>query len=232
MNAPARLDEAPLGARSMDDLLAVSLGLHGHLCPGLVLGARMTLAGCREIGLDRPRRAGKTLVVFVEIDRCATDAIQALTGVSLGKRTLKYLDYGKMAATFVNTAAGSAVRVAARDGARALVPRWAPGERDPRLGQVAAYRVMPERDLLHVEPVVVEPGWLDRRRARVFCDVCGEGVSYQREVRVGMWTLCRPCSGDRYCATQGRAGEALRAQGSTELSRRLDNPGDLRRAAG
>jgi formylmethanofuran dehydrogenase subunit E len=87
-------DLAPLGAplreRSFDDLLAEAVRFHGHLCPGQVLGVRMALAGCRAVGLEEPRRAGKGLVVFVEIDRCATDAIQVLTGVSLGKRTLKH----------------------------------------------------------------------------------------------------------------------------------------------
>jgi formylmethanofuran dehydrogenase subunit E len=160
----------------------------------------MALAGCREVGIDRPRSAGKGLVVFVEIDRCATDAIQTVTGVSLGKRTLKHLDYGKMAATFVNVASGAAVRVAARDSSRALATEWAPGESDPRQAQVVAYRVMPEADLLSIEPVVVDPGWLDRRRVRVACEGCGEGINYEREVRAGGRTLCRACSGQSYYA--------------------------------
>ena len=90
--------EAPLAQRPFDELVEEAVAFHGHLCPGQVLGVRMAVTGCREVGIPLPRRAGKGLVVFVEIDRCATDAIQALTGVSLGKRTLKHLDYGKMAA--------------------------------------------------------------------------------------------------------------------------------------
>jgi formylmethanofuran dehydrogenase subunit E len=190
--------EAPLRERSFDDLLAEAVRFHGHLCPGQVLGVRMALAGCREIGLERPRRAGKALVVFVEIDRCATDAIQALTGVSLGKRTLKHVDYGKVAATFVNVVRGTAVRVLVRDDARMLVPDWAPGESDARQAQIAAYRLMPEDSLLHCEPVTVVPGWLDRPRTRVACEVCGEGINYRREVVVNARVLCRPCAGDRY----------------------------------
>ena len=104
--------------RSFDDLLAEAVTFHGHLCPGQVLGVRMTQAGCRDAGIPDPRAAGKTLVVIVEIDRCATDAIQALTGVSLGKRTLKHLDFGKTAATFINRDSGAGVRVAARETAR------------------------------------------------------------------------------------------------------------------
>ena len=190
--------DVPLGMPWLETLIEQAVAFHGHLCPGQVLGARIAVAGCRELGLERPRSAGKRLVVFVEIDRCATDAIQALTGVSLGKRTLKYLDYGKMAATFVDVAAGRAVRVVARDGARALAPEWALGEADPRLTQIAAYRVMPESLLLHIEPVAIAPGWLDRQRVRVPCGQCGEDVNYEREVSRGGLTLCRPCSGETY----------------------------------
>lgn len=193
--------EAPLRERPFDDLLAEAVRFHGHLCPGQVLGVRMALAGCREIGLEQPRRAGKALVVFVEIDRCATDAIQALTGVSLGKRTLKHVDYGKMAATFVSLVRGTAVRVVARDDARALVPDWAPGESDPRRAQIVAYRVMPEESLLRHEPVTVVPGWLDRPRVRVPCEACGEGINYRREAIVNARVLCRPCAGERYYRT-------------------------------
>jgi formylmethanofuran dehydrogenase subunit E len=190
--------EAPLRERSFDDLLAEAVRFHGHLCPGQVLGVRMTLAGCRAVGIEEPRRAGKGLVVFVEIDRCATDAIQVLTGVSLGKRTLKHVDYGKMAATFVDVARGTAVRVVARDDARALVPAWAPGESDPRRAQIAAYRVMPEPELLRIDPVTVNPGWLDRPRVRVRCEGCGEGINYRREIIMDARVLCRPCAGEGY----------------------------------
>lgn len=86
----------------------------------------MTMAGCREVGLDEPKKT-KQLIVYVEIDRCAADAIQAVTGCKLGKRTLKHVDYGKMAATFVNIATGRAVRVAAKETAREEAWRHAPG---------------------------------------------------------------------------------------------------------
>jgi formylmethanofuran dehydrogenase subunit E len=196
--SPALLVEPAITARDFDALLEEAVRFHGHLCPGQVLGVRMAVAGCREVGLPHPRSAGKGLVVFVEIDRCATDAIQALTGVSLGKRTLKHVDYGKMAATFVNVATAAAVRVAARDEARAHAGRWAPEEPEARLAQITAYRIMPEADLLSIRPVRIMPGWLERRRVRVHCEACGEGINYQREVRLDGRTLCRPCSGDRY----------------------------------
>lgn len=190
--------EPALSERDFDDLLGEAVGFHGHLCPGQVLGVRMALAGCREVGLDQPRSAGKGLVVFVEIDRCATDAIQALTGVSLGKRTLKHVDYGKAAATFVNVGTGRAVRVAARDGAREAAGRWMAGAPDARVAQQEAYRAMPEVELLDVTPVRIEPGWLDRRRVRVPCAACGEGINYGREVVHDGRALCRACAGERY----------------------------------
>ncbi len=198
MTPAIALAEAPLAQRPFDELVEEAVAFHGHLCPGQVLGVRMAVTGCREVGIPLPRRAGKGLVVFVEIDRCATDAIQALTGVSLGKRTLKHLDYGKMAATFVNVAGGAAVRVSARDDARTLAPSYAPGEADARQAQIQAYQVMPEAALLSIEPVVVNPGWLDRRRVRVLCEECGEGINYQRELTAGGRILCRPCGGEGY----------------------------------
>jgi formylmethanofuran dehydrogenase subunit E len=193
----------PLHERNFDDLLAEAVSFHGHLCPGQVLGVRMAMAGCREVGIGDPRRAGKSLVVVVEIDRCATDAIQALTAVSLGKRTLKHVDFGKMAATFVNRLQGTAVRLVARDSARALAAEIVPTETDPRRAQAAAYRVMRESDLLRIDRVVVAPGVLDRRRVRVPCEGCGEGVNYEREVRAGGRVLCRACAGERYYRYDG-----------------------------
>lgn len=200
--------------RPFDELLAEAVRFHGHLCPGQALGVRMTVAGCRETGFAEPRAAGKRLVVFVEIDRCATDAIQALTGVSLGKRTLKHLDYGKMAATFVNTLTGAAVRVAARDSARALAARLAPDAADARSAQTAAYREMPEAALLALERVTIAPGWLDRRRVRVTCQACGEDVGYQREVRRQGRVLCRACAEGAYYAPAARPLDARARSGA------------------
>jgi len=214
------LADTPLSERQFDDLLEEAIAFHGHLCPGQVLGVRMAVAGCRQVGIDRPRRAGKGLVVFVEIDRCACDAIQTVTGCSLGKRTLKHLDYGKMAATFVNVASGEAVRVVARDDARERAGAYAPGVTDPRKAQIAAYRVMPEAELLSLTPVVIRPGWLDRKRARVFCQLCGEGINYGLEVVSDGLTLCRSCFAGGYYVprTEGPAApeEAIRSAHAAE----------------
>src|SRR6185503_4760507 len=141
--------------RSFEELLQESSTIHGHHCAGQVLGVRMAMIGCREVGIDEPKNC-KKLIIYVEMDRCATDAVQAVTGCSLGKRTLKFLDYGKMAATFVNTETRRAVRVLAKDDARALAPRYAQDAANPREAQKQDYRIMPEEILFTVTPVSLE----------------------------------------------------------------------------
>ncbi|MCI5218970.1 MAG: formylmethanofuran dehydrogenase, partial [Candidatus Electrothrix sp. LOE2] len=97
---------------SFDELLAVSTKIHGHICAGQVIGVRMSILGLERIGIDDPKGADrKKLYVLVEIDRCATDAIKSVTGCSLGKRSMRWMDFGIMAATFVNLETGKAVRV-------------------------------------------------------------------------------------------------------------------------
>jgi formylmethanofuran dehydrogenase subunit E len=103
----------------LQELLDESVRLHGHLCPGQVLGVRMAMLGLNEIGIADPKGTDrKNLIVFVEMDRCATDAIQSVTGCSLGHRTMKFLDYGKMAATFLNLKTQKAARIVAREESR------------------------------------------------------------------------------------------------------------------
>jgi formylmethanofuran dehydrogenase subunit E len=182
--------------RSFEELLLESSAIHGHHCAGQVLGVRMAMAGCREAGIDEPKGC-KKLVVYVEMDRCATDAVQAVTGCSLGKRTLKFLDHGKMAATFVNTETHHAVRVLAKDDARALVQLYAPDAPNPREAQKRAYRIMAEEALFAIQPVKIQipeqemPGY---RGARARCDECGEGINFHREVRIDGRILCIPCA--------------------------------------
>lgn len=187
--------------RSFDELLKESSSLHGHLCAGQVLGVRMAMAGCREVGIDEPRGC-KKLIVYVETDRCATDAVQAVTGCSLGKRTLKFLDYGKMAATFVNLETNKAVRVLARDEARSAAPRYCQDSANPGEAQKKAYAVMPDEVLFSIQPDQVVwtpdenmPGF---RGGRVFCDKCGEGINFRREIKAHGRALCIPCARGSY----------------------------------
>src|SRR6476646_6293123 len=106
---------------SLDQLLTECEALHGHMCAGQLLGARMAMLGCSLVGVNEPRGVDrKKLIVWVEIDRCMADAVSAVTGVRLGKRTLKYVDYGKVAATFLNTTSNKSVRIVALETSRQL----------------------------------------------------------------------------------------------------------------
>lgn len=192
-------------------LLQESVNLHGHLCPGQVLGVRMAMVGLSSIGIDDPRgKDRKNLFVFVEMDRCATDAVQSVTGCSLGKRTMKFLDYGKMAATFLNVLTGKAVRVVALDSARHKAEKLFPLIEDKYAAQLEAYKVMPDEALFETADVSVEikpedlPG---RPLSRVQCSMCGEYIQDMREVYRDGKALCRPCSGESYYTSRTKPGE-------------------------
>jgi formylmethanofuran dehydrogenase subunit E len=186
--------------KSLDEYLALAAQSHGHLCAGQVLGVRLAMLGLRELGIADPVAERKRFVTYVEIDRCATDAIALVTGCRLGKRALKFYDWGKMAATFVDLQTGHAVRIAARDSskekARALFPDL-PKEQ----GQQQAYRVMTDEDLFdrRVVHVTVRPEDLPGYKGvRVVCAQCGESVQFRREVVRHGRTLCRACAGESY----------------------------------
>ena len=186
-----------------DTLLEGSAQAHGHLCPGQVVGVRMAMLGCRLIGLDKPRRLPqiKKLIVYVEIDRCAADAIAHVTGVKLGRRSLKFVDNGIMAATFVNLESGEAYRIVSTESARDRAREYAPDIADRREQQLAAYRNMPDDVLFTVTPVWVDvpvhemPG---PSRFKVRCESCGIMVRDKKEVRVNDRVLCRPCAHGTY----------------------------------
>jgi formylmethanofuran dehydrogenase subunit E len=168
----------------------------------------MALLGCRLVGVEDPRGADrKKLIVWVEIDRCMTDALGAVTGVRLGRRSLKYFDYGKVAATFLNTETCEAVRVAALDESRALADERYPQIESKKERQFRAYREADEAELFRTERVSVEYGEMDepgRPRARVKCAGCGEGVNDGREsVGADGATLCRPCARGGYYKSLG-----------------------------
>jgi formylmethanofuran dehydrogenase subunit E len=186
--------------RSFDELFKECSSRHDHYCAGHGLGVRIAMAGCREVGIDEPRGC-KKLLVYVKIDLCATDAIQTVTGCTLGKRTLKFLDYGKMAATFVNVETKKAVRILAKDDARLLVPQCRPETVDPREAQKKACTLMPEEALFTVQPTVVHTPAENMRGfqgARVLCDDCGEAINFSREIKLHGRTLCVACARGPY----------------------------------
>lgn len=188
---------------SLDELLKECGRLHGHLCAGQLLGVRMALQGLRLIGVSDPRGADrKKLIVWVEIDRCLADAVGAVTGVRLGKRSLKFFDYGKVAATFLNTETGEAVRLVALDESRQLADARYPLIEDRKARQFRAYKEATEEELFKVERVAVEYTEMDapgRPRKRVVCLECGEGINDGREVCISVGQpLCRPCATGGY----------------------------------
>ncbi len=201
---------------NFENLLDESVKIHGHLCPGQVLGVRMSMLGLKKIGIKDPKsRDRKNLMVFVEIDRCATDAIQSVTGCSAGKRTLKLLDYGKMAATFVNLKTGKigmtprgrvvprfrAVRILAKEESKVRAKNYFPEITDKYQCQTAAYKVMPDDELFSWENVKIEipeqdmPG---RPIKRVRCDKCREHVQDMREIHLDGKVLCKACANGAY----------------------------------
>jgi len=184
-------------------LLEGSARAHGHLCPGQVVGVRMAMLGCRLIGLDNPRELPqiKQLIVYVEIDRCATDAIAYVTGVKLGRRSLKFIDNGIMAATFVNLESGRAFRIVSTEKSRDLARNYASDCGDIRQQQLEAYKRMPDEDLFTVMPVQVEVPFHDMpgpSRFKVRCDACGAMVRDKKEVLINDRVLCRPCAHGTY----------------------------------
>jgi formylmethanofuran dehydrogenase subunit E len=183
---------------SFDELLRQAETAHGHLCAGQVLGVRMAMLGCRRLGIDEPRgKDRKRLVTFVEIDRCATDAIGVVTGCRLGKRALKFRDWGKMAATFIDLPSGRAVRIAARETSKTLASEMYPEMENKNQQQMRAYREMRDEDLFDEQWVRVTleprefPGY---RGERIACALCGEGINYERHVIRDAQTLCVACA--------------------------------------
>lgn len=187
----------------VDILVEGSAKAHGHLCPGQVIGVRMAMLGCKLIGLDEPSQMPqiKKIIVYVEIDRCATDAIAYVTGVKLGRRSLKFVDYGIMAATFVNIENNCAVRVLSTEDARDLAPLYAPEISGKYQQQLEAYKRMPDNVLFQVQKVRLDIGEYELpgpTRKKVSCSRCGQVIRDNREVIQKGIVLCKPCTKGAY----------------------------------
>jgi len=188
---------------TLDELLKQCEVLHGHMCAGQLLGARMALLGCRLIGIDDPHeRDRKKLIVWVKIDRCMADAVSAVTGVRLGKRSLKYQDYGKGAATFLNMETDKAFRIVALESSRALADVRFGEIQGKRERQFRAYREATDEELFKLERVKVELKDFDAPgspRSRVICSQCFEGVNDGREIIMESGRVfSRPCASGAY----------------------------------
>ncbi len=189
--------------KTFEEYEQLAAAAHGHMCAGQILGLRLAIHGCELLGIADPTGADrKRLVTYVEIDRCATDAITVVTGCRMGKRALKFRDFGKMAATFCDLATGRAVRVVARESSKQNAKEMFPEIADKNQQQMRAYRDMDPTLLFDHQWVRVKvephdmPGF---KGPRITCATCGEGINFQKEVRGDDGhTLCRACAGDRY----------------------------------
>ncbi len=189
--------------KPFEELLASSVEAHGHLCPGQVVGVRMAMLGYRLIGLDELTRQDqiKKLIVYVEMDRCTADAVAHVTGVKLGRRSLKFMDYGIMAATFVNLETDKSYRILSTEEARDLVPLYAPEVEGKSRQQLEAYKRMPDSVLFQVQKVQVDLSEYDLpgpTRRKVSCARCGQVIRDNREVVMDDLPLCRPCAHGAY----------------------------------
>ena len=192
-------------------ILAASSARHRHLCPRQVLGARIGLAGGAALGLDLPR-ADKRLLVFVESDGCFADGVEVATGCAMGHRTLRLEDYGKIAAVFVDVTSERAVRVAPQLDVRQRAYAYAPGECRHYFAQLRAYQVMPDDELLTIQPVTLATPVatiVSRPIVRANCDRCSEEIINEREIVGGGQTLCRSCAGPGYYTSSGRLPKSL-----------------------
>jgi len=182
------------------NLLERSASRHSHLCPRQVLGVRIALAGAAALGLDVPR-PDKRLLVILETDGCFADGIEVATGCTIGHRTLRVEDYGKIAATFVDVRTGESLRVAPAPDVRRRAYTYAPHEPRHYFAQLHAYQVMPDEELLTIQKVLLATpiqAIVSRAGVRVNCDACGEEIINEREIRRAGLILCQACAGQAY----------------------------------
>lgn len=176
------------------------LALHDHICPRQVLGLRMAEHAAAALGLELPRE-DKRLIAFVEMDGCFADGVMVASGCSMGHRTLRLVDEGKIAATFVDTRTRRALRVWPRADARVRALAAQPGAKSRWHAQFEAYQCLPVAELLQMREVALAldlDALISRNGLRVICDRCGEEITNARELHVQGETLCRSCAGQSY----------------------------------
>jgi formylmethanofuran dehydrogenase subunit E len=189
--------------QDFETLLTGSAEAHGHLCPGQVVGVRMAMLGCRLIGLNEPtcHKQIKKLIVYVEMDRCTADAVAYATGVKLGRRSLKFMDYGIMAATFVNLETGKAFRILSTEESRDLADAYAPEIPGKHARQLEAYKRMPDSVLFRVQKVdarVKDADMPGPTRYKATCQLCGQVIRDGREIVRNNQVICKPCTQESY----------------------------------
>ena len=186
--------------RKLQEALEVASARHRHLCPRQVLGARCAIAAAAILELEVPR-TDKRLLVIVETDGCFVDGVEAVTGGSVGGRTLRVEDYGKIAATFIDVKTERALRVAPQIDVRARASDYAPEQTRRYFAMLHGYQRMPDAELLSFQWVNLSKSVaaiVSRAGARAKCDECGEEIINEREVVRAGATLCRTCAGGGY----------------------------------
>jgi formylmethanofuran dehydrogenase subunit E len=191
---------------SFEELLDQSAALHKHLCPRQVLGVRMGILASERLGLPLPQ-TNKRLLTFIETDGCFADGVAVATGCWVGHRTLRVLDFGKVAATFVDTRSDPALRIDPHPSARERAHSFAPEAKNRWEGYLLGYQRMPIEELLVFQPVGLSQPvnqLLSRPSARAICQVCGEEIINERERMHEGTVLCRPCAGERYYKVESK----------------------------
>jgi formylmethanofuran dehydrogenase subunit E len=184
----------------LEEFLTASTLLHRHLCPRQVLGIRMGIYAATLLQVPYPQQ-NKRLYTFVETDGCFADGVALSTGCTLGHRTLRLMDYGKAAATFVDTQTEKALRIRPGLDIRTQASRLIPNAKSRWHAQLAAYQIMPTEDLFDVQTVCLTvslSALLSRPGVRVTCDICHEEIINEREIMDGQTVLCRACAGTGY----------------------------------
>ncbi len=218
MTAPNGWNSNLFNRDTLTPLLNASTKNHRHLCPRQVLGIRMGLLGLRQLGLlgeneNLFNNARKRLLTIMETDGCGADGVAVAVDCHVSRRTLRVVDFGKMAATFVDTVTEQAIRVAPTAQSRELAPDFAPGARSRWHAYLEAYQVMPDDLLLAWQPVKLNTPVgqiVSRAGVRVLCDVCGEEIINEREVMVNGRTFCRACAGESYYLPHSSASDFLK----------------------
>ena len=184
----------------LEEMLAQVAAMHKHLCPRQVLGVRMGLYAAKILGFEVPQK-DKRLIAFVESDGCFADGVSAATGCTLGHRTMRLVDYGKVAAALVDSKTGRAVRLAPRDDVRKRAAAVAPDAPNRWQGQLQAYKLIADEEMFQVQDIAMNldvTAIVGKPGIRVNCAVCGEEILNQREVVQDGKALCRSCAGESY----------------------------------
>lgn len=176
--------------RSFQEDLDRAVAYHGHLCSGQIIGVRMARLGLKTLGIEDPDTY-RDLIVYLECDRCLADAVGTVTGCTLGKRRLKWFDYGKTAATFLDLHTGRAIRIYRKlrvfppDGADLV--QFFNGYSDEELFTIAEVEV-------DVKPTDLPGKPLDAQ----VCAFCGEEVIDGRQMEKDGKCCCKACFGGGY----------------------------------